>query len=215
MHLAAPKSFIAMTILSLKCLEVNITHTKTSLATFPAQNMDADPQDRGTLFRRWSDSDIIMKPQSARYTQPYPSSMQEPDDWAQAQKNVFTMVKDAKEAEESGNEAEMPKQQPKSPRAKSPLKQRPFSSRLSTDMFRNLILDEDDKSKRGSLSVGDNMSISTCGSVDERRLSDKMKKAWRGVTGHKQVDPLHQWMVQHSGGTLRDHRPSREPSGEH
>lgn len=64
--------------------------------------------------------------------------------------------------------------------------------------------DDDSKSKKSSFSQGDNSSIYTVDSNDERRLSDKVKRAWRGVRGQKNLDALEQWMVTHSGGTLRD-----------
>lgn len=127
-------------------------------------------------------------------------------------------TKDTKGAEEKGSETEMSKEPPTSPPAPSPLKKRPTSSRPSGETFRSLIIDDDDvKSKKSSLSVGDSSSsIYTIDSNDERRLSDKVKKAWRGVTGQKQaVDPLERWMVRHSGGTLKDVPISRscgEPS---
>ncbi|TRX95454.1 hypothetical protein FHL15_003785 [Xylaria flabelliformis] len=64
--------------------------------------------------------------------------------------------------------------------------------------------DDDYKSKENRASVGDNSSVNTVDSNDERRLSDKVRKAWRGVTGQRLADPLEQWMVKHSGGTLRE-----------
>lgn len=106
---------------------------------------------------------------------------------------------------------------PPSPQPQTPLKKRPTSTRPSVEIFRSPATDDGDvnKSKKNRVSVGDNSSIYTVDSNDERRLSDRVKKAWRGVTGQRLADPLEQWMVKHSGGTLRDapvHRPFREPS---
>lgn len=115
-------------------------------------------------------------------------------------------TKDTKGTEEKDSETEMSKEPPTRPPSQSPLKKRPTSTRPSAETFRSLVIDDDDcKSKKSSLSVGDSSSIYTIDSNDERRLSDKVKKAWRGVTGQKQaVDPLERWMATHSGGTLKD-----------
>ncbi|KAI1113711.1 hypothetical protein F5Y14DRAFT_417032 [Nemania sp. NC0429] len=119
----------------------------------------------------------------------------------------------------------------------SPLKKRPTSSRPSGETFRSLAttttttstttdaFDDDKLSKKSSLSIsvggsgggGDSgSSIYTIDSSDERRLSDKMKKAWRGVTGQRQqaADPLERWMVTHSGGTFREVPVGRPGAGE-
>ncbi|KAI0546673.1 hypothetical protein F4679DRAFT_407060 [Xylaria curta] len=71
---------------------------------------------------------------------------------------------------------------------------------------------ENEKSKR-SKTPEYNSSDDTTDSNDERRLSNKVKKAWRGVRGQKLADPLEQWMVKHSGGTLRDVPITRSPRG--
>ncbi|KAI0872258.1 hypothetical protein GGS24DRAFT_22757 [Hypoxylon argillaceum] len=123
------------------------------------------------------------------------------------------VARDAKETEGSDSETKAPKEPP------SPLKRRPTSTRPSGETFRSLLADDDERRSKqsGSFSVGDNSSLYTLDSNDERRLSDKVKKAWRGVTGQKNLDPLEQWMIKHSGGTLRDvgaSRPSKPSSSE-
>ncbi|KAI0401319.1 hypothetical protein F4802DRAFT_580872 [Xylaria palmicola] len=99
-----------------------------------------------------------------------------------------------------------------SPRKKQPQQQQTASStRPSAEIFGG-----GGGGDSNSISTVDSNSISTIDSAEERRLSDKMKKAWRGVTGQKLADPLEQWMVKHSGGMLREAPPmSRPRKGSH
>jgi hypothetical protein len=191
---------------------------------------------RDTQPKSWTYADAVMESRCAEGTSSS-TAAREPGLSAEASERDSS-IKDAKESEGSDSETKAPKEvlllpanyerrmlhvhlrkinkltslasQPPSPQPRSPLKRRPTSTRPSGETFRSLLVDDDDsRSKQSSFSVGDNSSIYTLDSNDERRLSDKVKKAWRGVTGQKYVDPLEQWMAKHSGGTLRDVRASR------
>jgi hypothetical protein len=88
------------------------------------------------------------------------------------------------------------------------------------------MLDDDRQTKRNSNSnkrssaLTSESSSSVYSSIfnfDDRRfsgLSDRMKMALKGGSnrGSKHLDPLEQWMVKHSGGTLRDaHATAKTP----
>lgn len=171
-----------------------------------------------------ADYGVVVEPQSPDDTQPQshadldPSPKGTPARCSEANENASHTTNHAKNSGVSEGVVDMPKELPPlPPTASSPapsvssshlLKKRPTSTsaRPSTELFRSLMVadDDDSKSKKSSFSQGDNSSIYTVDSNDERRLSDKVKRAWRGVTGQKNLDPLEQWMVTHSGGTLRD-----------
>ncbi|KAI0106442.1 hypothetical protein GGR51DRAFT_169526 [Nemania sp. FL0031] len=184
--------------------------------------MDAEPQDASPKKSR-ADADAVMASRRSNdnthqhqpVDHPSPASVASAvgrtDPCAAETNERDYSMKDAKEAEGSDSETKTPKEPP-SPQSRSPLKRRPTSTRLSAETYRSLGIDDDDrKSKKSSFSMGDSSSLYTLDSNDERRLSDKVKKAWRGVTGQKYVDPLEQWMVKHSGGTLREVGASRSP----
>ncbi|KAI1125870.1 hypothetical protein F5Y10DRAFT_246048 [Nemania abortiva] len=190
--------------------------------------MDAEPQDAPPPRNRADADAVVMGPRRRRSNDsskplldhPSPAAVataatgQRPDPCAAtgANQRDSAMKDAAKEPEGSDSETKASKEPP-SPQAWSPLKRRPTSTRQSAETYRSLGVDDDidRKSKQSSFSIGDNSSIYTLDSNDERRLSDKVKKAWRGVTGQKYMDPLEEWMVKHSGGTLRDVGASRSP----
>ncbi|KAI8952270.1 hypothetical protein F4801DRAFT_541693 [Xylaria longipes] len=177
--------------------------------------MDRDWQE--ALFESWADSDVVLRRRNSNDTRTDSSPVKTPKHGAGDNKNEPLTAKSSKGEEGPYSETGMPTEPPSpQPQPQTPLKKRPASTRPSADIFRSPGNDDDDgddgKSRQNRASVGDNSSIYTVDS-DERRLSDKVKKAWRGVTGQRLVDPLEQWMVKHSGGTLRDapvNRPFRE-----
>ncbi|KAI0490561.1 hypothetical protein F4859DRAFT_508362 [Xylaria cf. heliscus] len=187
--------------------------------------MDKDWQD--TLFKTWTDSDVALRRPGSNHTQSDHSPSKTPNHSPKSKGNESLTAEDSKEDERRDSEAGT-FTEPPSPQPRTPLKRRPASTRPSVDMFRSPGTDDsnnsnsnsnndDGKSKQSRASVGDDGSVYTVDSTDdERRLSDRVKKAWRGVTGQKLADPLEQWMVKHSGGTLRDappvNRPPKEPS---
>ncbi|GAP83949.1 hypothetical protein SAMD00023353_0602840 [Rosellinia necatrix] len=174
--------------------------------------------------RAWVDSEVAVEPRSSDDTQHSPGPDPDPDPSLAAKPDRHHAAEgsgsdsgattDGKETSQPNGDGEVDLQKELPPH---PLKRRPTSARPSTEIFRNLSVDDDDsKSKRGSFSAGDRSSIYTVDSTDERRLSGRMRKVWRGVMGaQKPMDPLEQWMVKHSGGVLRDvpvGRLYREPS---
>ncbi|KAI0459944.1 hypothetical protein F5B21DRAFT_523835 [Xylaria acuta] len=174
--------------------------------------MDRDWQD--ALFASWADSDdVVLRRRNSDDTRTDPSPVKTPNHGAKDNENEPLTIEDSKgdggPDGETGVLAE-----PLSPQPQTPLKKRPAAStRPSVDIFRSPVIDggDDGKSRQSRVSV----CSSSIDSGDERRLSDKMRKAWRGVTGQRLADPLEQWMVKHSGGTLRDapvSRPFKESS---
>ncbi|KAI1753567.1 hypothetical protein F4782DRAFT_545783 [Xylaria castorea] len=184
--------------------------------------MDKDWQD--ALFEGWADSDVVLRRRDSNDTTrtgplPVKTSSHSPRD---TENESLTTVEKSKGDGGPDGETGM-RTEPPSPQPRTPLKKRPAASARpsSVEIFQSPVIDDDDnddgKSKKSRASVGDNSSVYTVDSADERRLSDKVRKAWRGVTGQQQrlADPLEQWMVKHSGGTLRDapvRRPLRESS---
>ncbi|KAI1365877.1 hypothetical protein F5Y08DRAFT_165007 [Xylaria arbuscula] len=148
---------------------------------------------------------------------------------------------DAKGADVFDSEVETPteasKPQPPSPGPSTPTKkqkQRPTSTRASDEIFKtppnrkreNCNHDDDETGDEGkgkgkkrnshASNAGDSTtsSSSSADSNEEKRLSDKVKKAWREVRGQSGCrDPLEQWMVKHSGGTFKE-KPRRQVFGD-
>ncbi|KAI0427328.1 hypothetical protein F5Y09DRAFT_35789 [Xylaria sp. FL1042] len=158
--------------------------------------------------------EVTTLPSSCR-TQPEPALLGKLDPSVKANEEKMPHEKEhTKGVEGSERETEAAPKEPPSSAPQSPLKKRPSSTRTSVDIFRTLTIDDDDsKSKQNRFSVGDGSSIHTVDSNDDRRLSDKMKKAWREVRGQSRLDPLEQWMVKHSGGTFTE-KPRRQAFGE-
>ncbi|KAI1425848.1 hypothetical protein F5Y12DRAFT_322252 [Xylaria sp. FL1777] len=178
--------------------------------------MDAPPQDPNTISENRVDSDVALEPRSSQDIQHDPSLPEKLSPRAKAKEQKMPpMTEDFKGVEGSDNETKTPKEaQPPSSEPASPLKKRPGSTRESLEIFRSPSNDDDDcKSKQSSPSAGDRSSIHTVDSIDDRRLSDKMKKAWREVRGQSRLDPLEQWMVKHSGGTFKE-KPRHQTFGE-
>ncbi|KAI0443894.1 hypothetical protein F4803DRAFT_287263 [Xylaria telfairii] len=175
--------------------------------------MDRDWQD--ALFESWADSDMVLRQRNSDDARIDLSPVKTPNRSPKSNEARSPAVEDSKGGRGPESETGMVTEPP-SPQPQTPLKKQPASTRPSVEIFRSPATDDGDvKSKKNRVSVGDNSSIYTVDSNDERRLSDRVKKAWRGVTGQRLADPLEQWMVKHSGGTLRDapvHRPSRESS---
>ncbi|KAI0805764.1 hypothetical protein GGR55DRAFT_254995 [Xylaria sp. FL0064] len=176
--------------------------------------MDASSQDPETLPGSTVDHTAVKKPRYSRLTLPEPALLGKMSSCAEANEKMSTMKGDAKGVEMPDSETEAPPKEPPSSEPQSPLKKRPSSTRTSADIFRSLTIEgADGKSKQNRLSVGDSSSIHTIDSNDDRRLSDKMKKAWREVRGQSRLDPLEQWMVKHSGGTFKE-KARRQAFGE-
>ncbi|KAI1352148.1 hypothetical protein F5Y01DRAFT_100564 [Xylaria sp. FL0043] len=172
--------------------------------------MDASSQDPETLPGSTVDHTAVKKSRYSRLTLPEPALLGK----EASEEKMSSMKGNAKGAEGSDSETEAPPKEPPSSEPQSPLKKRPSSTRTSADIFRSLTVGGDNgKSKQNRLSVGDSSSIHTIDSNDDRRLSDKMKKAWREVRGQSRLDPLEQWMVKHSGGTFKE-KPRRQAFGE-
>ncbi|KAI1305722.1 hypothetical protein F5Y03DRAFT_355656 [Xylaria venustula] len=181
--------------------------------------MDMHSQDAPALPENRVDSNVDAKPRNSQHIQPTLSLPREQSHCAQAneEEKMSPMTGHAKGEEGPDSQTETPKEPPSS-EPPSPLKKTLSSTRTSSEIFRSLTADDDDsKSKRSRLSVGDSSSSThTVDSNEERRLSDKMKKAWREVRGQSRLDPLEQWMVKHSGGTFREfkEKPGRQAFGE-
>ncbi|KAI0865102.1 hypothetical protein F4860DRAFT_344674 [Xylaria cubensis] len=188
--------------------------------------MDKDWQD--ALFESWDNSDVVLGRRDSGDTRTDPSPVKAPSHGTRDGESKSRAVKKRKGKGGLVSETGMCTE-PSSPRPRTPLDKRPASTRPSVEMFQSLMIDDDDgdgndnddndgngdsggdnddgddyKRKESRASVGDNSSVNTIDSNDERRLSDKVRKAWRGVTGQRLADPLEQWMVKHSGGTLRE-----------
>ncbi|KAI0977063.1 hypothetical protein F4678DRAFT_842 [Xylaria arbuscula] len=181
--------------------------------------MDMHSQDAPASPEKRVETNVVTKPRNSQHIQPTPSLPREQGHCAQAkeEEKMPPMTEHAKGVEGPDSETETPKEPPSS-EPPSPLKKALSSLRTSSEIFRSLTVDDDDsKSKKSRLSVGDSSSsIHTVDSNEERRLSDKVKKAWREVRGQSRLDPLEQWMVKHSGGTFREFKeqPGRQTSGE-
>ncbi|RWA12810.1 hypothetical protein EKO27_g2279 [Xylaria grammica] len=179
--------------------------------------MDAHSQDANALPKSRVDSDGAMKPQSSRDTRSGPSLPGKLDPCIEANEKASPPAEGAKGVEGPDSETDM-SNEPLNSAVPSPLKKRPISARASIEIARSLAIGDDDgKKKQSRLSVGDNSSIHTTDSTDDRRMSDKVKKAWKEVTGQNNLDPLEQWMVKHSGGTFVEKPrapPFREDSDE-
>ncbi|KAI1746030.1 hypothetical protein F4680DRAFT_7816 [Xylaria scruposa] len=199
--------------------------------------MDKDWKD--ALFEGWDDSTIVLGKRDSdvtRLTDPSPLKTTPNNDTRDGE-NTSLKVESSKGKGEGGSDSKTGmRTEPPSPQPRTLLKKRPTSTRPSVEIFQSSMMmgddddednnnnddknddgDDDSKSKQSRASVDDNSSVDTIGSNDERRLSDKVRKAWRGVTGQRLADPLEQWMVKHSGGTLREvsmRRPPRRESSD-
>ncbi|KAI1822010.1 hypothetical protein F4861DRAFT_425309 [Xylaria intraflava] len=157
---------------------------------------------------------MVMASRNSREMHAGSSSAEKVNHPAEAKGNASATMK---HLEKAGG-AEVPKEKPSSLPVQSRVKKQSISARSSMEIFRIRKSENDDDGKgkqQGGAAAGDaGGSIHTTAGHDERRLSDKVKKAWRGVTGQKNWDPLEQWMIKHSGGTLRD-VPAQQQSKEH
>ncbi|KAI0536579.1 hypothetical protein GGR58DRAFT_383931 [Xylaria digitata] len=148
------------------------------------------------------DYDGFTIPRSPKDPQSSPSRREKADPYVEANKNASPWTEDAKGAEGSDNETAV-SNEPLSSETRSPFKKPTTPAHPSADISRSLTIgDDDSKSRQSRLSVGDSSSIHTTDSNDDRRMSDKVKKAWKEVRGQNNLDPLEQWMVKHSGGTF-------------
>ncbi|KAI0205095.1 hypothetical protein F4808DRAFT_273115 [Astrocystis sublimbata] len=178
--------------------------------------MDRDWQE--VIFESWTDTEVVLKQLSSIDPRGTPSPVKTPT------RSTTTSIKlespELKKLKGEGTPTSESKKrtEPPSPRTPiSPFKRRPVSTRPSSIVtLRSPFTDDlDGKSRRSRVSVCDTSSIHTfdTSSNDERRLSSKVKKAWRGVRGQR-LDPLEEWMVKHSGGTLREAPPAGRESRE-
>ncbi|KAF2971885.1 hypothetical protein GQX73_g1708 [Xylaria multiplex] len=163
--------------------------------------MDTHPPNPSTPSKsRVIDYDGFTISRSPKDPQSSPSRREKPGPHAEANKKASSWTEDAKGVEGPDNETAVSNEPPSS-ETQSPYK-KPMAT-PSSDISRGLtISDDDSKSRQNRLSVGDSSSIHTADSNDDRRMSDKVKKAWKEVRGQNNLDPLEQWMVKHSGGTF-------------
>ncbi|TGJ85774.1 hypothetical protein E0Z10_g2977 [Xylaria hypoxylon] len=158
--------------------------------------MDAHPQDPNALPKSRVDSNGAMKPQSSKDSRSDSSLPGKRAPWIEANEKASPLTEAAKGVEGSDSETGTPNELLRS-EPQSPLKKRPTSTRASVETSRSLTISDDgSKSKQSRLSVGDSSSIHTTDSNDDRRMSDKVKKAWKEVTGQNNLDPLEQWKYE-------------------
>ncbi|KAK5631008.1 hypothetical protein RRF57_006723 [Xylaria bambusicola] len=172
------------------------------------------PQDTSIAPEGQLDPDVVMECQVSRDTHTDLSVSQKQNTGTEAGQNKkLSMTGDAKGGEEPDTETEenqaqvwyllaneIPQGSPaatdnaeltKGGATPELRKKRPTSTRASEEIFKSPAVDDDDSSKKSTASAGDSSSID---SNEDRRLSDKMKKAWREVRGQQgRGDPLEQW----------------------